>query len=89
MNASLIAKLAARTRSAQNVLSVTDGIDSLATNQHAATALAQGRATPALAAATAARTPVAPVTLRTVAATGPTQAQARLGCASAAKTVHL
>jgi hypothetical protein len=89
MNASLIAKLAAGSLSALIVLWVTVGIDSLATNQHAAPALALGRATPARAAATAARTPVAPVTLRTVAATGPTQAQARLGCASAAKTVHL
>jgi hypothetical protein len=89
MNASLIAKLAAGSLSALIVLSVTVGIDSLATTPPAPTALALGRAPPALAAATAARTPVAPVTLRTVAATGPTQAQARLGCASAAKTVHL
>ncbi|MEP7283135.1 MAG: hypothetical protein ABI696_14250, partial [Rubrivivax sp.] len=48
MNASLLAKLAGATLSGVVALSLVAGLDALAVQQHAATAIAQGRTTPAL-----------------------------------------
>jgi hypothetical protein len=48
MNSLLLPRLAAAVLSALVVLSGAVGLDGLATHEHAATALAQGRTTPAL-----------------------------------------
>ncbi|MEO7245950.1 MAG: hypothetical protein ABIX12_12505 [Rubrivivax sp.] len=48
MNASLLVKLAGSTLSGVVALSLVAGLDALAVQQHAATAIAQGRTTPAL-----------------------------------------
>jgi hypothetical protein len=48
MNATFLAKLAAGTLSGLIALSLVAGLDALAVQQHAATAIAQGRSTPAL-----------------------------------------
>lgn len=63
----LIARIAGFGLAGLVVMSIFSGIDGLAEHEHAATALAQGRQTPALLAAARGATPVATATERVAA----------------------